>query len=246
MRGVIEQRLDVLVPISHQPRELVSQIIADASSKFPEFSSCVRKRIRTFLKSYRRSRKVRETPNGMGASSPRSQVYHTCRSDPPTNITLYSPSLPPSLPNRNLLLSLLLLQLLPWHLLRRPRSLPILQYCSVWCDCMCVIRCWKRQLFFPAPHPLHPLLVPTFTSLTPRGSSWTQQLTLSHTHFHPPLPHSQGQRSLQSGSSYLVTTSSSQFRAISLRLLGYRESAGFLQRAADQLEAMLASKENST
>lgn len=27
--------------------------------------------------------------------------------------------------------------------------------------------------------------------------------------------------------------------------LGYRESAGFLLRAADQLEAMLANKENS-
>ena len=78
VRGVIEQRLDVLIPISHQPRELVSQIIADASTKFPEFSSCVRKRIRTFLKSYRRSRKVRDlhsTPNGLGTSPSRSQVY---------------------------------------------------------------------------------------------------------------------------------------------------------------------------
>lgn len=82
VRGVIEQRLDVLVPISHQPRELVSEIIADASSRFPEFSSCVRKRIRTFLKSYRRSRKVRDlhpsSSNGM--ASPHSQVsvlYHS-------------------------------------------------------------------------------------------------------------------------------------------------------------------------
>lgn len=60
VRGVIEQKLDIFVPISHQPRDLVSDIIADVSAKFPEFASCARKRIRTFLKSYRRSKKLKE------------------------------------------------------------------------------------------------------------------------------------------------------------------------------------------
>ncbi len=60
VRGLIEQKLNVLIPISHQPRDLVTEIIADSSSKFPEFASCVRKRIRTFLKSYRRSRKLKD------------------------------------------------------------------------------------------------------------------------------------------------------------------------------------------
>ena len=62
VRGIIEKKLDILVPISHQPRDLVSEIIADATAKFPEFASCVRKRIRTFLKSYRRSRKLKDVP----------------------------------------------------------------------------------------------------------------------------------------------------------------------------------------
>jgi len=70
VRGMIEKKLDILVPISSQPRELVNEIMSEASAKFPEFSSCVRKRIRTFLKSYRRSKKVREGPlpssNGVG------------------------------------------------------------------------------------------------------------------------------------------------------------------------------------
>ncbi len=69
VRSIIEQKLDVLVPISHQPRDLVTDIIAEASIKFPEFASCVRKRIRTFLKSYRRSRKLKDpvpTTNGIG------------------------------------------------------------------------------------------------------------------------------------------------------------------------------------
>jgi len=77
VRGVIEQKLDVLVPISHQPRELITDIIADASTKFPEFSSCVRKRIRTFLKSYRRSKKIKEvavSPAQNGVNSGGSKV----------------------------------------------------------------------------------------------------------------------------------------------------------------------------
>lgn len=77
VRGVIERKLDVLIPISHQPRELISEIIADASGRFPEFSSCVRKRIRTFLKSFRRSKKVKDHQpglNGMGGSPHHSKV----------------------------------------------------------------------------------------------------------------------------------------------------------------------------
>ena len=61
VRGLIETKLDILVPISHQPRELVQEIITDASKHFPEFASCTRKRIRTYLKSYRRSRRVRDS-----------------------------------------------------------------------------------------------------------------------------------------------------------------------------------------
>lgn len=65
VRTLIEQRLDVLIPISHQPRELVQDIITDTNNSFPEFSSCVRKRIRTYLKSYRRSKKMKDGPSGL-------------------------------------------------------------------------------------------------------------------------------------------------------------------------------------
>ena len=80
MRGVIEQKLDVLVPISHQPRELITDIIADSSTKFPEFASCVRKRVRTFLKSYRRSKKIKEVTvspaqNGVNSGGPKVSIF---------------------------------------------------------------------------------------------------------------------------------------------------------------------------
>ena len=60
VRALIEQKMDILIPISHQPRDTVQSIIADTSMKFPEFALCVRKRIRTFLKSYRRSKRVKD------------------------------------------------------------------------------------------------------------------------------------------------------------------------------------------
>ena len=60
VRSLIEERLDTLIPISHQPRDLIHQIIMDTSTRFPEFSSSVRKRIRTYLKSYRRSKRVKD------------------------------------------------------------------------------------------------------------------------------------------------------------------------------------------
>ena len=60
VRSLIEERLDTLIPISHQPRDLIHQIIMDTNSRFPEFSSSVRKRIRTYLKSYRRSKRVKD------------------------------------------------------------------------------------------------------------------------------------------------------------------------------------------
>ena len=52
--------MDCKVPISLQPKHLVDDIMNDAKKHFPEFESCTRKRIRTFLKSCRRSKKFRQ------------------------------------------------------------------------------------------------------------------------------------------------------------------------------------------
>ena len=73
VRSAIEEKLNTLIPISHQPRELVQQIIADTSLKFPEFATSVRKRIRTYLKSYRRSRRVKD----MQAAAALATTYQT-------------------------------------------------------------------------------------------------------------------------------------------------------------------------
>ncbi len=72
MRTLIEEKLDILIPISHQPRELVHEIITESNERYPEFSSSVRKRIRTYLKSYRRSRRVKD----MQAAAALANTYH--------------------------------------------------------------------------------------------------------------------------------------------------------------------------
>jgi hypothetical protein len=193
VRGVIEQRLDVLIPISHQPRELVSQIIADASSKFPEFSSCVRKRIRTFLKSYRRSRKVRDhhtTPNGM-STSPRSQEPSPVPTPPPIVTMAMGPS-------STELLDETVLPSSPPSPSSPPAHITLADTKRIKLDSMAT-----DVVGGDRPHPL---AVPTSSSSSLSGSEVT---------------------------------------AVRQLISGYRESAGFLLRAADQLEAMLASKENS-
>lgn len=202
VRSIIEQTLDVLIPISHQPRELVSQIIADASSRFPEFSSCVRKRIRTFLKSYRRSRKVRDlhsTPNGMG-TSPRSQEQSPVPTPPPTVIMATGPASSNEPP--------------PQVLLEEVEPLPPPPQVSS----------------SPSPPPSHQIHIADIPD-TKRIKLDTMVATGNRSH---PL-------SAPASSSL----SGSEVTAVRQLISGYRESAGFLSRAADQLEAMLASKDNS-
>ena len=60
VRLFIDENLDRLVPISKQPKEKITAIIMSCQRQFPEFSDRARKRIRTYLKSCRRSTKLRE------------------------------------------------------------------------------------------------------------------------------------------------------------------------------------------
>lgn len=187
VRGVIEQKLDVLVPISHQPRDLVSEIIADASSRFPEFASCSRKRIRTFLKSYRRSKKIKDVTGTFSVSPATNGVGK----------------------GEEVGLSVL-----------AGTGLSHLAQCET-----------------PPPpaQQTGSAVVTIVTDNSPHGDE-------------DPLPEPKRLR-LQSptkavlpglsGSSHPPSLSSMEEQAVRQLITGYRESAAFLQRAADQLETML-------
>ncbi|NXK19222.1 NOL4L protein, partial [Arenaria interpres] len=60
VRLFVDENLDRMVPISKQPKEKIQAIIESCSRQFPEFQERARKRIRTYLKSCRRMKK-----NGM-------------------------------------------------------------------------------------------------------------------------------------------------------------------------------------
>lgn len=58
VRLFVDENLDRMVPISKQPKEKIQAIIESCSRQFPEFQERSRKRIRTYLKSCRRLKKV--------------------------------------------------------------------------------------------------------------------------------------------------------------------------------------------
>lgn len=215
VRGVIEQKLDVLVPISHQPRDLISDIIADASVKFPEFSSCVRKRIRTYLKSYRRSKKMKDgqgfgpAQNGMG-TVPRAEEGAVSAVAALTGITAVLPtSIAHALPQQNSTDA------------QQPAGGAGTAVVTIIADSP---RMSEDQPPESKRLKLGPALQPTLQSALQPA-------------IHPPRPLA----STPPGQ----TLSNSEVSAVRQLITGYRESAAFLQRAADQLEAMLA-KDSST
>ncbi|NXL36592.1 NOL4L protein, partial [Glaucidium brasilianum] len=83
VRLFVDENLDRMVPISKQPKEKIQAIIESCSRQFPEFQERARKRIRTYLKSCRRMKK-----NGMEmvSSCPAAPPPATAPGDPPESL----------------------------------------------------------------------------------------------------------------------------------------------------------------
>lgn len=79
VRLFVDENLDRIVPISKQPKEKIQAIIDSCTRQFPEFAERARKRIRTYLKSCRRNKKVRgDVPtSGNGGSTPSTSAWDT-------------------------------------------------------------------------------------------------------------------------------------------------------------------------
>lgn len=60
IRLFVDENLDRQVPISRQPREKIQAIIDSCKRQFPELAMRARKRIRTYLKSCRRTKRSRQ------------------------------------------------------------------------------------------------------------------------------------------------------------------------------------------
>lgn len=60
VRLFIDENLDRTVPISRQPKEKVQAILDSCKRQFPEMQARARKRVRTYLKSCRRTKKLQK------------------------------------------------------------------------------------------------------------------------------------------------------------------------------------------
>ncbi|CAL1261588.1 unnamed protein product [Larinioides sclopetarius] len=63
VRLFVDENLDRMIPISRQPKDKIQAIIDSCARQFPEFGERARKRIRTYLKSCRRNKRTRESTN---------------------------------------------------------------------------------------------------------------------------------------------------------------------------------------
>lgn len=66
VRLFVDENLDRMVPISKQPKEKIQAIIDSCTRQFPEYAERARKRIRTYLKSCRRNKCIKDGGGGVG------------------------------------------------------------------------------------------------------------------------------------------------------------------------------------
>uniref|UniRef100_A0A4W3JLD3 Nucleolar protein 4 like n=1 Tax=Callorhinchus milii TaxID=7868 RepID=A0A4W3JLD3_CALMI len=86
VRLFVDENLDRMVPISKQPKEKIQAIIESCSRQFPEFQERARKRIRTYLKSCRRLKKngielTRPTPSHLTSAMAENILAAACESE---------------------------------------------------------------------------------------------------------------------------------------------------------------------
>ncbi|KAI5639181.1 nucleolar protein 4 isoform X2 [Phthorimaea operculella] len=89
VRLFVDENLDRIVPISKQPKEKIQAIIDSCTRQFPEFAERARKRIRTYLKSCRRNKKVRgDGPaTGNGSAAGAGNAWDTAVRPTPAHLT---------------------------------------------------------------------------------------------------------------------------------------------------------------
>ncbi|XP_032298590.1 nucleolar protein 4 isoform X2 [Coturnix japonica] len=86
VRLFVDENLDRMVPISKQPKEKIQAIIESCSRQFPEFQERARKRIRTYLKSCRRMKRSgfemsRPIPSHLTSAVAESILASACESE---------------------------------------------------------------------------------------------------------------------------------------------------------------------
>ncbi|CAB3976993.1 Nucleolar 4-like [Paramuricea clavata] len=226
VRLFVDENLDRLVPISKQPKEKVLAIIHACHRQFPEFHDRARKRIRTYLKSCRRMKKpnepLRRTADQINAvpsmSSAQMQEVNNGSNigDTVSKIT-YGNILASACANEASLGERAEIPTVPTPPVQPPATKPSLMNGRAISPVETSRQSTSTMTSSSTPPPPRPL-VPPMTRL-------------------PLAPESLAAARAKAGAEYKLNTT--EVTAIRQLIASYRESAAFLYRSADELEALL-------
>ncbi|XP_061076530.1 nucleolar protein 4-like [Conger conger] len=239
VRLFVDENLERMVPISKQPKEKIQAIIESCSRQFPEFQERARKRIRTYLKSCRRMKKsgieTRPTPPHLTSAMAETILAAACESE--TRNAAKRMRLDPY-PNQDEQSA----GDRPHP--REPASLPL------------------TASSLPAPAPGFPqdqlytngglnynlrgysglgssLQQPASLTTGAAQSNGPTDLSMKSLASNPSSSSSSGQGQGGGGGGASAQLSTPEITAVRQLIAGYRESAAFLLRSADELESLI-------
>uniref|UniRef100_A0A3Q3WN71 Nucleolar protein 4 helical domain-containing protein n=1 Tax=Mola mola TaxID=94237 RepID=A0A3Q3WN71_MOLML len=215
VRLFVDENLDRMVPISKQPKEKIQAIIESCSRQFPEFQERARKRIRTYLKSCRRMKKngmeTRPTPPHLTSAMAENILAAACENE-----------------SRNAAKRMRLegyhVSLLCLWALREPASLTHSAYSLA------------ASAFSSQEAPLYingAGLSYAYRGYPGLGAAMQHPVSLTT----GATAQSNGPTDLMGGAS--TQLSQPEITAVRQLIAGYRESAAFLLRSADELENLI-------
>ncbi|XP_064486218.1 nucleolar protein 4-like isoform X2 [Ornithodoros turicata] len=235
VRLFVDENLDRMVPISRQPKEKIQAIIDSCARQFPEFSERARKRIRTYLKSCRRTKRTREGWDGRAAiphlTSPLAEQILASACESETNNAKRMRLQPPDVEARSSTPGFVQ----PTNL-KRDVTFDSSQLISrLTSDTTNVCPFHHHHSTKAAP----PTVVTSVTTLVNGTAPHHHHTCYANGHHH----HNGGPTDLSvkkcPGTPLKYSLSPSEVSAVRQLIAGYRESAAFLLRSADELEQLL-------
>ncbi|XP_041358922.1 nucleolar protein 4-like isoform X2 [Gigantopelta aegis] len=261
VRLFVDENLDRMVPISKQPKDKIQAILEACDRQFPEYHVRSRKRIRTYLKSCRRMRRSKEqngweplrpTPPHLTSAAAEGILASACdnESQNAKRMRMGLDPLPASaMPNNTIIPSSQSQQ--PSQPARQTTTPSSIQSQPAQVDRHVPTNDFLRHQIpppaFRPPPEFHPPFFANGNGLFRPGFPNYQHPA----HHHPPvIQHPLQTNSVQNGefgptdlsmkkSSSKNQLSANEVATIKQLIAGYRESAAFLYRSADELEQLL-------
>ncbi|KAF3697378.1 Nucleolar protein 4-like [Channa argus] len=251
VRLFVDENLDRMVPISKQPKEKIQAIIESCSRQFPEFQERARKRIRTYLKSCRRMKKngmeTRPTPPHLTSAMAENILAAACESESRNAAKRMR------LEAYHVTLFVIIDRPCSFLCLREPASLAHSAYTSAFSsqDTQLYINGASLSYGYRGYPGLgaamqHPISLTTGAAAHNNGPTDLSMksltsATISNSSSASTTTNTLGGRGSGGGGGGGASTQLSQPEITAVRQLiaGYRESAAFLLRSADELENLI-------